>query len=298
MFGAGADRRRSASSRRSGTRREDEPRQGRRPLSVDVEPAPRARLPAAASSTTHFQLPDDDGRLRPRRAALRRRRQVPPHDSGGDDVPELHGDPRGEALDARPRPAAVRDAARRADRRRLAQRRGRGRARPLPRLQGLQRRLPGQRRHGDATRPSSSRTTTPGGCGPRHAYAMGLDLLGRREAGAHAAARQPAHAGAGPAQRRQGAGRHRAQRRMPPFAHEPFTAGSAAARPPRTGGPRVLLWPDTFNNYFRPRRPSRRRGARGRRASRSPSRRARSAAAGRSTTGAGSAWPSGSGGRP
>ena len=35
------------------------------------------------------------------------------------------------------------------DRRRLAQRRGEGGARPLPRLQGLQERLPGQRRHGD-----------------------------------------------------------------------------------------------------------------------------------------------------
>ena len=28
--------------------------------------------------------------------------------------------------------------------------------------------------------------------------------------------------------------------------------GSAAARPRATGGQRVLLWPDTFNNYFRP----------------------------------------------
>ena len=65
------------------------------------------------------------------------------------DVPELHGHARGAALDARPRAAAVRDAAGRADPRRLAQRGGQGGARPLPRLQGLQGRLPGQRRHGD-----------------------------------------------------------------------------------------------------------------------------------------------------
>ena len=44
------------------------------------------------------------------------------------------------------------------------------------------------------------------------------------------------------------------QRRIPPFA--PYTFKEwVAARPtrPPLGGPRVILWPDTFNNHFHPR---------------------------------------------
>ena len=48
--------------------------------------------------------------LRRRGDALRRRGEVP-QDRRRRDVPDLHGDPRGAALDARPRAAAVRDAA-------------------------------------------------------------------------------------------------------------------------------------------------------------------------------------------
>jgi Fe-S oxidoreductase len=47
------------------------------------------------------------------------------------------------------------------------------------------------------------------------------------------------------------------ERRVPAFAAEPFTRWYARRRPPLTQGERsarqrVLLWPDTFNNYFHP----------------------------------------------
>ena len=38
---------------------------------------------------------------------------------------------------------------------------------------------------------------------------------------------------------------------MPAFASESFTSWFAR-RPKGRGGSRVLLWPDTFNNYFHP----------------------------------------------
>ena len=81
------------------------------PYSLDREPAAGHRLrPAAAADPLH---------------ASRRRRQLRPRDRcaasasgecrrerGRHDVPELHGDPRGEALDPRPRAPALRDARR------------------------------------------------------------------------------------------------------------------------------------------------------------------------------------------
>jgi FAD/FMN-containing dehydrogenase/Fe-S oxidoreductase len=42
------------------------------------------------------------------------------------------------------------------------------------------------------------------------------------------------------------------QRPLPRFAAQPFRAWFAAHEPRNPGGPRVLLWPDTFTNYFRP----------------------------------------------
>ena len=43
------------------------------------------------------------------------------------------------------------------------------------------------------------------------------------------------------------------QRQLPPFAAEPFTTWFARRDSPRGGGRgRVLLWPDTFKNIFRP----------------------------------------------
>ena len=39
------------------------------------------------------------------------------------------------------------------------------------------------------------------------------------------------------------------KRKMPRYARKTFVR---RFRPPQNGGPRVLLWPDTFNNYFHP----------------------------------------------
>ena len=66
----------------------------------------------------------------------------------GAHVPELQGHRRGDAFDARPRAAAVRDGEGRSDQRRLARAGGEGSARPVPVVQGLQRRVPGERGHG------------------------------------------------------------------------------------------------------------------------------------------------------
>jgi Fe-S oxidoreductase len=43
-----------------------------------------------------------------------------------------------------------------------------------------------------------------------------------------------------------------ADRTMPPFAEETFLAWMRRHRTPNPTGPRVLLFPDTFNNFFRP----------------------------------------------
>jgi len=42
------------------------------------------------------------------------------------------------------------------------------------------------------------------------------------------------------------------QRRIPPYAPRSFERWFRTRRKARTGGERVMLWPDTFNNYFRP----------------------------------------------
>ncbi len=42
------------------------------------------------------------------------------------------------------------------------------------------------------------------------------------------------------------------QRRLPPFAAHSFRQRHRAAMPGRTDGPEVVLWTDTFNNYFHP----------------------------------------------
>jgi Fe-S oxidoreductase len=41
-------------------------------------------------------------------------------------------------------------------------------------------------------------------------------------------------------------------RTIPAFAAEPFTTWFRRRTPPTAAGERVILWPDTFNNYFRP----------------------------------------------
>jgi len=87
---------------------------------------------------------------------------------------------------------------------------------------------------------------------PRHAYAMGRIQWLAREASrmpglANMITQAPvlrnlakAIAGIAP------------QRSIPPFARETFTEWFHRREMPRATGQRVLLWPDTFNNYFRP----------------------------------------------
>ena len=149
-----------------GPGRQDEPGQGRRPLPARPRTSGSAPTTTRRSSTTHFTLPRRQAAASPTRrercvgvgkCRTERRRHH---------VPELHGDQRGEALDARPRPPALRDAP---GRRRSkdgwkseAVQRG---ARPLPGVQGLQERLPGERRHGDLQGRVPRRTTTRAGCG-------------------------------------------------------------------------------------------------------------------------------------
>ena len=106
---------------------------------------PDYRPPAADDP---LRLPRRRRVVRDRDRALLRDGQVP-QPRQPDDVPELPRHPRGAPLDARPLPAAVRDAQGRPGHRRLARRGGQGVARPVPVLQGLHRRLPGPGRHPD-----------------------------------------------------------------------------------------------------------------------------------------------------
>ena len=129
----------------------DEPRQGRPPLPAGREPADRRRLRPRRAARPRFSYPSDDGRFTravERCIGVGRCRRT----DGRRHVPLVPGHRRGAPLHARPRAAAVGDAARArglADHRRLAVHRGPRRPRPVPGVQGLPVRLPGQRRHGD-----------------------------------------------------------------------------------------------------------------------------------------------------
>ena len=129
-----------------GPRREDEPRQEDRRLPHHRQLAARGRLQPAAAAHT-LRLPEGQGIVRPGDPPVRRRRRVPPR-GRADHVPELHGDARGEALDPRAGPPALGDDERRGADRRLAGGGGQGRARPVPGVQGVQARLPGERGRG------------------------------------------------------------------------------------------------------------------------------------------------------
>ena len=107
------------------------------------------------------------------RALLWRRKMPQPRRP--DDVPELSGDARGDAFDARPRASVVRDDARRLDQGRLARPAYERGARPLPAMQGVQGRLPGQRRYGDV-QGRVSRALLPGPAAPARGLCDGADL--------------------------------------------------------------------------------------------------------------------------
>ncbi|MFL5335668.1 MAG: FAD-binding and (Fe-S)-binding domain-containing protein, partial [Geminicoccaceae bacterium] len=87
---------------------------------------------------------------------------------------------------------------------------------------------------------------------PRTAYTMGRIQDWARLAGAaprlvNALLRTP-----GLAELAKWAGGIAQARQLPPFAPEPFTRWFRHRDSPRGRGRRVILWPDTFNNFFRP----------------------------------------------
>jgi Fe-S oxidoreductase len=87
---------------------------------------------------------------------------------------------------------------------------------------------------------------------PRHAYSMGLIYWWARAAAwapqvANLLTQTP-----GLRHLMQWIGGIASARRMPPFAAQPFVAWFRARRAPQKTGQSVVLWPDTFNNYFMP----------------------------------------------
>ena len=152
-----------------GPARTHEPRQGRGPAAAG--PRTCGWGPTTPRTAETVSVPEPTTAAWPRRpsaasawasAGGRRRR----------DVPELHGDARREALDPRPRAPAVRDDAAAIGQRGWRDRGRPRRARSVPVVQGLQERLPGQRRHGDVQGGVPVATTT-GSLRPRAAYARG-----------------------------------------------------------------------------------------------------------------------------
>jgi Fe-S oxidoreductase len=88
---------------------------------------------------------------------------------------------------------------------------------------------------------------------PRAAYAMGLIADWSRLAGhvpwlANAVTQTP-----GLSALAKWAGGIAPQRRIPRYSGRTFAQWFRTRRRPHLQGPRVMLWPDTFNNYFRPR---------------------------------------------
>ena len=142
-----------------GSARSDEPGQEGRRTADDREPALRAVLSrTGAEDLSRFQC---RGGLRARRRDVQRGGRLPQAE-GGHHVPLVHGHPRRERLHPRPRQRVARR-----PRPRHARSPGPGlerrlrRARSLPVMQGVQDRMPVQRRHGQdqdrVSRPLSGR---------------------------------------------------------------------------------------------------------------------------------------------
>ena len=190
----------------------------------------------------------------PRRRHRRRRRDVQrprrvPQDARRHDVPVVHGDARGAALDARPRQRAAADDGRPARRSRARRSRRVRHARSLPRVPRVQGRVPGRRRRG----PLQERVPRRLLAAPRHAA---------RRRGCSATCAPLAEWGSRLAplsnwiaeqRRRRRRQRTRARHRSPP----PAAAVQAAdARAPRAGrraaAADALLFNDTFTNHYDP----------------------------------------------
>ena len=231
-----------------------EPGQGRRPVPARSRTCASGRTTGRRQPATHFRFADDRGSFA--RATLRCvgvgecRRDRRRHD-----VPELPGDARGEALDARPGAPAVRDAAT---------------ARSLAggwRDEGSRRRSTCAWRARAARASARStwtwRPTRPSSC--RHYYEGRLrPAPGLLDGPAHArwarlaslapgsptpSTQTPGLARARKVTRRDAPARRdaRASRRAPSGELVP-----ARPQPRRSAEPPVLLWPDTFTDHFHP----------------------------------------------
>ena len=218
------------------------------------EPAHSGRTTGLAAAATHFAFPKDNGSFAQRLAALRRRRQVPAH--GGGAMCPSYGSRGEEKHSTRGRARLLfemlnGDVARW---RRLEATSRQGRARPLPVLQGLQERMPGNGGHGDLQGrvPVAYYQTPPR---PRRAYAMGLIHGGRASARPLPALTNFVTQTPGIAERHEEARPALPHgRQMPAFARPDIQAsGSCNGAVRNQGMPRVMLWPDTFNNHFHPR---------------------------------------------
>ena len=215
--------------------------------------------------TLYFAYPEDDAPLRPGRE-LRcvgvGKLPAAHHERRAGDVPVVHGHP---ARRSTP-PAAAPGCCSRwstgtatADHRRLALDRGPRRARPVPGLQGLQVRLPGQRRHGHLQGRVPRPPLPPAGCGRAPTTRWAGCPCGRAAREPRAARRAVNALAAVTPLRRLGVAAgggledRDAAARSP---RESFSSGGQRQRPdePRPGdrAAPVLLWPDTFTNDFHP----------------------------------------------
>ena len=234
---------------------EDEPRQEDRRLRV----AENLRIGAdynPPQPATHFHFPTDKHSFS--RAALRCVGVGECRREGGQIMCPSYMVTREEKdSHARPGASAVGDDERRGADRRLEERGGQGRPRPVPGVQGLQGRLPRQRGHGHLQgRVSVALLRGTAAAAPR--LLDGLDLLVGRAGIAGARPGQFFSQTPGLSAIAKWVGGIDPRRRMPAFARQTFKEWFRRRTPPdRPDAPPVILWPDTFNNHFTPRSPRR-----------------------------------------
>ena len=154
-------------------RQQDESRQGRATRTSSTRIALGTATTSRGSPRRTSRSPEDHGSFAYAANRCVGTGKCRKHDAGTM-CPSYMATREEKLLDARPRAVALRDARRRPDGRRLARRSRQGRARPVPGVQGLQGRVPGQRRHGDVQGGVSRRTTTRASGARVAAYAFGL----------------------------------------------------------------------------------------------------------------------------
>ena len=202
---------------------------------------------APKEPSTHFHFIDDERQLHPCGYAMRRHWRMPAAGKRHH-VPQLSRHHGRTALHARTRPSAVRDDARRCDPRRMEKRRSVRGARPVPLLQGMQGRLSGQCRRGHLQgrisfallrEPAAAPLCLRDGLDP----SLGAHCLARATRSRMLLANLPGAkrlAGIAP------------ERKLPRFAPTTFKEWFGKRGSRNRGAPAVILWADTFNNYFHP----------------------------------------------